>query len=306
MGNSNLAEEAISLARITIANWLDGNNAGIIARLQSKPVVFPVFGGSLVEGLMTCGSDLDFCMLMDNHGKRQDMGRLQLGFKRSMSKLDDQLKQLGLRGLCRISRRIRNANEFLELYRCHESRAAMMRTGVKLNYILSCRLLDIETDEIKSSVRLAAEPELLRLKKRLYRSYCKTVGYSYIPILPYLLKRPSSYTPRRVITQVQLAVNNILLATYGIDAISGTLDAKISRVVDIAERERTSMERDVTKDDMNTAIDLIRNIKCRASADKSLHQKSLHHLISKGDVQKAEWECVRRLTEYLLGLAKHM
>ena len=53
----------------------------------------------------------------------------------------------------------------------------------------------------------------------------------------YLLKRPSSYTSRKVKAQVQLAGSNFLLLTCGMKEISGTLEAMVSRVVDIAERE---------------------------------------------------------------------
>jgi len=53
----------------------------------------------------------------------------------------------------------------------------------------------------------------------------------------YLLKRPSSCTSRKVIAQVQLTGSNFLLLTCGIKEICGTLEAKVSKVVDIAERE---------------------------------------------------------------------
>ena len=52
----------------------------------------------------------------------------------------------------------------------------------------------------------------------------------------YLLKRPSSYTSRKVIAQVQLVGSSFLL-TCGMKEISGTLEAMVRVVVDTAERE---------------------------------------------------------------------
>ncbi|MFB0504954.1 MAG: hypothetical protein ACETWE_14140 [Candidatus Bathyarchaeia archaeon] len=53
----------------------------------------------------------------------------------------------------------------------------------------------------------------------------------------YFQRQPSSYTSRKVIAQVQLAGSNLLLLTCGMKEICGTLEAKVSSVGDIAERE---------------------------------------------------------------------
>jgi hypothetical protein len=53
----------------------------------------------------------------------------------------------------------------------------------------------------------------------------------------YLPKRPSSYTSRKVIAQIQLAGSNFLLLKCGMKETCGTLETKVSKVVDIAERE---------------------------------------------------------------------
>jgi len=294
--------KATSLTQVAIAHWLDTNSEQIADALQSKPVVFPLIGGSLVEGTMTYRSDLDFCMMIDGEGRKEDVDKLEPSFRHLISGLDGQLRQSGLSGVCRIARRIHYADRFLELHRCHESRAAVMRTGAKLNYVLSCRLLDIGRYDKESRVRIAAELELLSLKEHLYQSYYETLGYRFIPTLPYLLKRPGGYTPRRVMEQVQLAINNVLLCISGVDSISGPLNAKMSKVVDVMESEHTRTERVATKHKMSRAIDLFRDLKLLAATDRDVHGKSLHRLTSDGYISKKQLECIRDLTEYCLEL----
>jgi len=300
--DSILTAKATSLTKAAVAHWLDTNSEQIVDALRPRSVVFPLIGGSLVEGTMTRGSDLDFCMMIDGEGRKENVDKLEPSFRHLMSGLDGQLRQSGLSGICRIARRIRYADQFLELHRCHESRAAVMRTGAKLNYLLSCRLLDIGRCYKKSQVRIATEPELLSLKERLYHSYHETLGYRLIPMLPYLLKRPGGYTPRRVMEQVQLAINNVLLYMSGADSIEGTLDAKISKVVDIMEPDRDFAARAAIKDEMNEAVGMLRNLKETAAADTDVRLKSFHQLVSKEYLDKAQWECIERLTRYTSGL----
>ena len=305
--DSILTAKATSLTKAAIAHWLDTNSEQIADVLQSKPVVFPLIGGSLVEGTMTRGSDLDFCMMIDGDVRKENVDKLEPSFRHLISGLDGQLRQSGLSGVCRIARRIRYADQFLELHRCHESRAAVMRTGAKLNYLLSCRLLDIGGYDKESQVRIAIEPELLSLKERLYQSYRETLGYCSIPTtLPYLLKRPGGYNPRRVMEQVQLAINNVLLCISGVDSISGPLNAKISKVVDVTEREDIRTERVATKHKMSRAIDLFRDLKLLAAMDRNAHGKSLHQLTSDGYISKKQLECIRDLTGYCLKLTSSL
>ena len=299
----SLPEKAASTTRITIVNWLEENNDQITALFPSEVNFFPLVGGSLVEGLMTRGSDLDFCMMIDSMGRKGDTGKLESSFKHSMSELDNQLRQMGLSGICRVGRRIRNADRFLILHRCHESKAAMMRTGALLNYVLSCQLLHMEPHDNDLNVTFATDLGLLRLKKRLYQSYHETLGYSHIPVLPYLLKHPGGYTPRRVFEQIQLAVNNVLLVKGNIDKIQRTLEAKVSEVINIMEKESAPALRAEIREKFSEAIELFRELKQRAAIDRNLHGKSFCQLTSKGYVDRAQWEHVRWLTEYTLKLA---
>lgn len=56
---------AIRLARKAIAKWFIENHNQIGSAFRTTPTFFPLISGSLVEGLMTIGSDLDFCMMVD-------------------------------------------------------------------------------------------------------------------------------------------------------------------------------------------------------------------------------------------------
>jgi len=300
--DSILMAKAASLTQAAIAHWLDTNSEQIADALKSEITLFPLIGGSLVEGTMTCGSDLDFCMMIDGEGRKEEVDKIEPSFRHLISGLDGQLRQSGLSGVCRIARRTRYADQFLELHRCHESRAAVMRTGAKLNYVLSCRLLDIGRYDMESQVGIATEPEFLNLKERLYRSYYETLGYPFIPMLPYLLKRPGSYTPRRVMEQVQIAINNVLLHMSGVDSIKGTLDAKTFKVVDSMEVEHVYTERVATKHMVSQAIDLLRDLKLLAATDRDAHGKSLHRLTSTGYISKKQMRCVRDLTKCCIRL----
>jgi len=216
-----LAEAAISLARDNVAAWLSDNREVLAATFGPKCTFYPVVAGSIVEGLLTSGSDVDLCTMIDGADLRQNRSDIQDSFKRSISMLDEGLKELGLGGVCRVTRRIRHADDFLELHRCCESRAGVMRAGVRMNFILTCRLLDVKANEGKLGPRMATEPMLTGLKKRLYHSYCKTLGCTHVSVLSYLLKRPGSYKPKRVATHIQVAANDLLLAKGGIKSISG-------------------------------------------------------------------------------------
>jgi hypothetical protein len=266
-------------------------------------MVFPLIGGSLVEGLMTAGSDLDLCVMIDDGDPEDVISKLRSGFKRSMSELDAQLKRLGLSGVCRISRRIHRADEFLGLHMCHESRAAVLRTGVRLNFILSTQLLHLKVDRGAIGERLASERDSLRLKRGLYGRYAKALGYAYIPILPYVLERPGGFTPGRVLAQVQLAVNDLLLATSGIEGISGTLYEKAHRVMGIPEGKAHCDPKGSASTypgDFDAAFDLIVRLKQRASADRRIHQKSFNYLASNGYVEREQLECIKQLGRYFL------
>ena len=260
-GQSALDKSALVLSAVAIADWLRENRGLIDATFQRRPLFFPVVGGGLVDGLLAKGSDLDLCMILDRGDPQADLDDLQSSYSISMHDLHDQLRKLGLRGLCRIGRRIHRADEFLGLDRCMESRAGFMRTGVALNYILSCRLLDLGRDQTPLRARLATRSDLLQLKKRIYDRYREALaywsrdqpqwiqlchsalrvrqsggtGFAGVPMLPYLLSRPGSYTPHRVKVQIQVTVNNLLLARHGIHAVRGSLDERISKVVDSVE-----------------------------------------------------------------------
>jgi len=162
-----LAEASISLARDNLVDWLSDNKEMLAATFGPKCMFYPVVAGSLVEGLLTPGSDVDLCMMVDGRGLGQDASDMQDSFKRSISMLDKGLKELGLGGVCRISRRIRHADDFLELHRCQDSKA-VMRAGVRMNFILACRLLGVEVNERELGMRIATESLLTCLKKRLY------------------------------------------------------------------------------------------------------------------------------------------
>jgi len=282
-----------------MASWLTDNGEMLAATFGPRCTFYPVVAGSIVEGLLTPGSDVDLCAMVDGVGLVRDTSGAQDSYKRSISALDKGLKEMGLGGVCRISRRIRHADDFLELHRCHESKAAVMRAGVRMNFILTCRLLNVEVNERELGMRVATGPMLTCLKRRLYGCYCKTLGLAHIPVLSHLLKRPGGYTPKRVAMQVQVAANDLLLAADGIERISGELADKLSRVVDIYERKRTLMECDRMKEDFGAAIDLIRELKTLSLTDRNAHRRSFNYLILKGYMKRAQWELVRQLTDYL-------
>jgi len=53
------------------------------------------------------------------------------------------------------------------------------------------------------------------------------------------------------------------------------------------------------KDNFAAAIDLIRKVKYQSLTDKKAHRKSFNYFISRGYVEKAQWELVKQLTGYL-------
>ncbi len=295
--SQSLSESALSLARTAVVDWLLANRDSL-AKFEPRPRLFPVVGGGFVDGLVSTGSDLDLSVIVDGQ-TQSDMARLQADYARCMSQLDARLKVLGLRGLCRIGRRIRRADEFLGLDRCHESRAAVMRTGVALNYILSCELLDLDVRPKDLGVRLATRAELLRLKERLYGQYRESLGIGCVPMLPYLLRRPGSHTPSRVKVQTQVAVNNILLDSIGIPSIAGSLNQRIAIVVELLEKGAGEDARARMKDCFFTATALIEEVKESASRTGGLRRKSFHHLLTKGHIGDERWQCLRELCRYL-------
>lgn len=296
---------AIRLTRAAVAKWLVENNSLIGSAFRSTPTFFPLIGGSLVEGLMTIGSDLDFCMMVDGNVTEREVGALQPCFRRSMSELDSQLKRIGLSGLCRVSRRIRIADGFLGLQRCHESRAAALMTGVRLNYVLSCELLYTGVGGKKLRFRLANERTLRALKRRLYGNYRKALGCPCVPVLAYVLKRPGSYTPARWAAQVQLAINGLALIMHGFNGISGTVYDKAPKVAGaasgkVADSSMGTHEPVADRDAFRPSFDLIRRLKRLASTDVRIRRKSFNYLVSKGYVGEADWKRACKLSRCLL------
>lgn len=287
---------AIRLTRKAVAKWLVENHGPIGSAFRTTPTFFPLIGGSLVEGLMTIGSDLDFCMMVDGKVTELEVGALQPGFRRSMSELDSTLKRTGLSGLCRVSRRIRITDGFLGLQRGQEPRAGVLRTGVRLNFVLSCELLDTGVDGRELHVRLADERALRELKRRLYGNYRRALGHSFIPVLAYVLKRPGSYTPSRWAAQVQLAVDDLALAMHGVEGISGTVYEKAPRVVGSMGVHGPVAVREAFR----SSFDLIRHLKRQASTDARIRRKSFNYLVSKGYIGKESWRRACRLSRWLL------
>jgi predicted nucleotidyltransferase len=210
LDEENLKPKIVTLLEKEFGKWLEENENLIIERIPEECKIFPMLCGSIVEGFISRGSDLDFSVVIDDEIKKPKIkGKLSKTFKLFVEKLNENVKVYGLDHVCHMARKLRTTTYLLRFENCKNPQ-------FRVNYFLFGKLLYPQVTKREIRKRLATFSEFLEFKKSFQKGYREKFGYKLFNVNKSVLLNPERYSPKRVYREVQLLVNTFIMA-YGLE-----------------------------------------------------------------------------------------
>ena len=292
-----LVEHVKELLKEEFVGWLEENKENILNDLPPECKIYPLLCGSIVEGFITKGCDVDFAFLIDDEKKKPRLKNIRRAYKNFFNKVDQRLKnELGLKGLCGFSRSVRTTSWLYEFKRCKNP-------GFRVNYFLFGKLLKPKVNDRDINERIADKQDLLTLKKKLQKKYQKI--FILLKVNEKVPKNITQYTPKTLYRHIQLIVNNFLMA-YGLieDKLTEKMEKELfEKSLRVVKSTLSKKAQNIILNDVKKAFNKIFELKKIKKQDTSLKGKRLRYLLNKGYLSEDDLKVIKRtliyFTEYV-------
>jgi len=296
LGKGNLKSKVVTLLEKEFGKWLDENKNLIIERIPEECKIFPMFCGSMVEGFISKGSDLDFSVIIDDRIERPKIkGKLDKVFKQLLERLNEKVKVCGLDHVCSMARKLRTTTYLLEFENCKNPQ-------FRVNYFLFGKLLHTQVTKKEIRRRLATSSEFFEFKKSFQKKYRDKYGYKLFDVEKSVLTSPERYGPKRIYRQVQLIVNTFIMA-YGLE------EEKLTEKMDKESLEKTfelmgstlmKEAQSIMEQDVKESLRKLFELKRTGKEDPLFKRRRLKFFRGKGLVNDNELNKLCEFLKYLL------
>jgi len=289
--SSGVKKRATTLIEKELGEWLEKNKSVIIERIPVKCKILPVFSGSIVEGFLGIGSDLDFSLIIDDREEKPRIkGKLSKAFKHFIDTLNMKVREVGLDHVCRMAYKIRTTTYLLAFEKCKNP-----QFGV--DYFLFSKLINprIKSGEIKD--RLASPEDFREFKESLQEEYRRKYGYKPFEVKASVLVEPERFSPKRIYRELQLLINTFIM-TYGLE--EKRLTEKMEKELQIKVKEilRSTLMREAVRIIEPEVIDSLENIKKLKEYAKKSKRKRLSFYVRSGSIEDEELNKLKRVLHY--------
>jgi hypothetical protein len=293
IGKDNLKSKIITLLEKEFGKWLDENENLIIERIPEECGIFPIFCGSMVEGFISKGSDLDFSIIIDDRKEKPRIkGKLSKAFKQFIDKLNKKVRGIGLDHVCTMAYKIRTTTYLLTFKNCRNPQ-------FRVNYFLFSKLINPSVKSIEIKKRLASQEDFIRFKKSFQGEYRKKYGCKPFEVKKFVLIYPEKYSPKRIYRELQLLVNTFIM-TYGLE--EKKLTEKMEKELQIKVEEiikSTLMKKaiPIIEPEVRCSLQNIKKLKENAKR-KENKRKRLNFYVKNGSIGDKELGNLKRVLRY--------
>ena len=292
--SSTLKEEVTALLERKFGEWMEQNVDLIKQKIPITCKIYPMFCGSMVEGFLTKGSDVDFSVIIDDRKEKPLIrGTLSRTFKQLINDLEEEVKTYGLDHMCGMSRKIRTTTYLLGFENCRNPQ-------FRMNYFLFGKLINpiVRNREIKK--RLATDSEFLSFKRELQHNYRSKYGYELPRVERKVLANPSRYGPKRAYRETQLVINSFLMA-YGLTAqkLTEKMDKElVDKALEITKSNLMRNARTTIETELKDAMQKLFLVKEKGKI--AFKRKRLKFLKEHGLLTDEEWRKIQTILIYFL------
>ena len=280
--SNEIKSKAITLLEEEFGKWLDQNKDLIVKRIPKECKIYPLLCGSLVEGFLSKGSDLDFSVMIDDRKEKPRIrGKFSRQFKHFVEELNGKVKSIGLDHVCDMARKVRTVNYLLMFENCKNPQ-------FRVNYFLFSKLLipKVMSKEVKE--RLASFNEFLEFKKNFQSEYRKKFGFQLFKVKDSVFMYPEKYSPKRIYRELQLIVNTFLMA-YGLEAKKLTEKMEKELQIKVAEILKSTLTRKAIPIMELKSKSVLRNLyRWKEIARERYKRKRLNFLLKSGVIKNEE------------------
>ncbi len=291
----NLKKEITTLLEEEFGKWLDKSENLIVSEIPERSKIFPMLCGSIVEGFMSKGSDLDFSVIIDDRIERPRIeGRLSETFREFLNKLNEKVKGYGLSHICTMSYKLRTTTYLLEFENCKNPQ-------FRVNYFLFGKLIHPNVKKVEVKKRLATPDDFIEFKKSFQEKYREKYGYKLFQVEKSVLTNPERYSPRRIYREVQLGINTFLMA-YGLELEKLTEKMEEELLEKSFEITRSTLMKDaheMIKQEVKQALHKLFELKEKRKKDSVFKRRRLKFFREKGVISDDEWNKLQRFLRYL-------
>lgn len=292
----NLKTKIIRLVEKEFGNWLDDNESLLIQKIPDGSKIFPMLCGSMVEGFISKGSDLDFSLIIDDTTVRPRIrGKLSRAFKEFLNELNEKVQTYGLDHVCKMAYKIRTTSYLLEFENCKNPQ-------FRVNYFLFGKLIHPDTKKGEVKRRLATFEDFIEFKKRFQERYRRKFGYKLFQVEKSVLTNPEGYGPKRIYRNVQLIINAFLMA-YGLESKGLTEkmeDELFTKTLEIIKSTLMKSAQEKMKHNAKQALRKLLELKKAGKENSLFKRRRLKFFKENGIITDRELLELRRFLRFLL------
>jgi len=287
----NMKEKVIRLLESELGAWLDRNESLVERAIPEESKIFPLLCGSIVEGFLSKGSDLDFSLVIDDRIRRPRLrGEFSGEYSTFINQLEKKVKRYGIDHMCSMSYRPRTITYLLQFKK-------VKNPQFRVNYFLFGELIYPKAKKRSIRKRLASLRDLQEFKRELLGEYRKRYGYKLFKVTASVLKKPEKYSPKRVFREIQLAINTFIMA-YGLEGMKIIEKDLLEKFVEISKSTLTKDARKIIEPIIEDAFQRLRELKERGK-QSSFKRRRLKFYKNKGMISDDELSKLKFITTYL-------
>jgi predicted nucleotidyltransferase len=297
LDEENLKSKIVTLLEKEFGKWLEENENLIIERIPEECKIFPMLCGSIVEGFISKGSDLDFSVIIDDEIKKPKIkGKLSKTFKQFVEKLDENVKVYGLDHVCDMARKLRTTTYLLEFENCKNPQ-------FRVNYFLFGKLLHPQVTKKEIRKRLATSSEFLEFKKNFQKKCREKFGYELLcNVNKSVLLNPKRYGPKRIYREIQLIVNTFIMA-YGLEEekLTEKMDNElVEKTFELMKSTLMKEARCIIEQCVKKSLHKLLELKRTGKEKSQFKRRRLKFFKEKGLINDNELDKLHRFLKYLL------
>jgi hypothetical protein len=289
--SNGVREKAVTLLERELGEWLERNKSLIIERIPERCKILPVFSGSIVEGFLSEGSDLDFSLIIDDREEKPRIkGKLSKAFKQFIDTLNMKVREVGLDHVCKMAYKIRTTTYLLAFEKCKNPQ-------FRTNYFLFSKLISpcMKSEEIKN--RLALPRDFQEFKKSLQEEYRRKYGYKPFEVKTFVLIEPERFSPKRIYRELQLLINTFIM-TYGLEEKRLTEKMEKELQTKVKEILRSTLMKKAVRIIEPEVMDSLRSIKKLKEFAKKNKRKRLNFYVKSGYIEDEELSKIKRVLHF--------
>ena len=296
LNEESLKAQVVTLLKKEFGKWLDENEDLLIERIPERSKIFPMLCGSIVEGFISKGCDLDFSVIIDDTIEKPKIkGKLSREFKRFVNKLNRKVRKLGLDHVCPMAYKLRTTTYLLGFENCKNPQ-------FRVNYFLFGKLIrpNVKKESIKKM--LATSNDFFKFKKSFQERYRKRYGYKLFEVKKPVLTNPERYCPKRIYREVQLSVNAFLMA-YGLEVrrLTEKMEEELcEKILEITKSTLMKEAQNKMKPVIVQALCKLCDLKKKGKEDPSYKRRRLNFFKKNGAISNDECKKLQTFLKYLL------